>query len=173
MRIGEWKRRVERLKRNTAALYFASRHPRTPIIAKLVVLATVAYALSPIDLIPDFIPILGYLDDLVLLPAGIWIARRLVPEPVWLECQQLAAQQTANLAQNRRAAMVIILVWILACAWLSGLLWRVAWHGPEAGEATVTENPTRNCRARRSLPHCIAVDSRHASRSDPINAEGR
>ena len=126
MRLGEWKRHVEKLKRSTATLYFAARHPQTPFIAKLVVLATVAYALSPIDLIPDFIPILGYLDDLLLLPAGIWIARRLVPEPVWLECQQLAAQQTANMAQNRGAAVVIVLIWVLACAWLLGLLWRVA-----------------------------------------------
>ena len=73
------KAKATQLKREIVALYLAGRDPRTPWYAKAMIAAVVAYALSPIDLIPDFIPILGYLDDLVLLPIGIWLAIRMIP----------------------------------------------------------------------------------------------
>jgi uncharacterized membrane protein YkvA (DUF1232 family) len=85
-----FKNRVRLLKRETHALYLAARHPRTPWYAKLFVAGIVAYALSPIDLIPDFIPILGFLDDLILIPLGIVVAVKLVPADVLAECRAKA-----------------------------------------------------------------------------------
>ena len=87
-RLRRWARR---LKQETLALYLAARHPDTPWYAKLWAGAIVAYALSPIDLIPDFIPVLGYLDDVIILPAMIWVALRLVPAAVLATCRAQAA----------------------------------------------------------------------------------
>jgi uncharacterized membrane protein YkvA (DUF1232 family) len=120
MRFFSWLRdKAGLLKREVLTLYFAVRDPRTPLTAKLVAGLVVAYALSPIDLIPDFIPVLGYLDDLVLVPLGIALALRMVPPAV------LAAARTeaANLLQRPKnwfAAAVIVLLWLaatLAIAW--------------------------------------------------------
>ena len=79
-----------RLKNEIFALWLASRHPRTPLFAKVLAVAVVAYAVSPIDLIPDFIPVLGYLDDILLLPIGIWIVLKLIPGEVMTECRARA-----------------------------------------------------------------------------------
>lgn len=121
-----WKQRVDALKRDTYALYLASRDPRVHWLPKLIIAAAVAYALSPLDLIPDFIPIIGYLDDLILLPLAVWLATRLVPDEVWKACQQEAARQMLRLPRNRRAAVVIILLWLLVAAalgvWLLPIL---------------------------------------------------
>ena len=87
-----WKEKVALLKREIHALYLACRHPDTPWYAKLCALLVVGYALSPIDLIPDFIPVLGYLDDLLLLPLGIALVLRMIPEPVLNECRAQAKQ---------------------------------------------------------------------------------
>lgn len=124
MNDGEWKKWAYSLKKNTYALYLASKDPRVPVLAKIIIGAVVAYALSPIDLIPDFIPVIGYLDDLLLLPIGIWLAIRLVPKPVWKECQIMAAEQTMDVPRDRRAATVIIIIWVLAIAVF--ILW--AWQ---------------------------------------------
>ena len=78
------------LKRDVIAVYLAARDKRTPWIARILALAVAAYALSPIDLIPDFIPVLGYLDDLILVPAGLWLVIRMVPEVVMVEARQRA-----------------------------------------------------------------------------------
>ena len=86
--FGSWKDRAKTLKRETFTLYLACRHPRVPWYAKLLALIVVAYALSPIDLIPDFIPVLGYLDDLVLIPLGLMLVIRLIPADVLAECRQ-------------------------------------------------------------------------------------
>ena len=115
---GTWKRWVGELKKNTYALYLASRNPNVPLPAKIIIGMVVAYALSPIDLIPDFIPVLGYIDDLLLLPLGIWLAIKLIPEDVWQECQALAREQVSDLPGNRRAAAVIIIIWILIVTFL-------------------------------------------------------
>src|SRR5215813_10664131 len=89
------KRRIDDLRSETLALYLAARHPSTPWYAKLVVAAIVAYALSPIDLIPDFVPVLGYVDDLLLIPIGIALAVKLIPAPVLLECRARVREEFA------------------------------------------------------------------------------
>ena len=109
-RIREWARQ---LKQETLALYLAGRHARTPWAAKLLIGMVVAYALSPIDLIPDFIPILGYLDDFVLLPLGIALAVRIIPADVLMECRESARQACeSRLPVSRLTGVIIILVWI-------------------------------------------------------------
>src|SRR6266513_1790156 len=90
------KERVRHLKSETLALWFAARHPGTPWYAKLLVAGIVAYALSPIDLIPDFVPIFGYLDDLILIPLGIVLAIRLIPPPILEECRARAQEAMAS-----------------------------------------------------------------------------
>jgi uncharacterized membrane protein YkvA (DUF1232 family) len=119
-----WKEWTNTLKENTYALYLVSRDPRVSPAAKIVIGAVVAYALSPIDLIPDFIPIIGYLDDLLILSLGIWIAIRLVPQDVWRECRESARQRISELPENRWAAVAIVTIWILALLGLT--LWIVS-----------------------------------------------
>src|SRR5687767_10909632 len=117
--------RAEALKRETLALWYALKHPRTPLAAKVVAGVVVAYALSPIDLIPDFIPVLGLLDDIILLPLGIALCLRLMPAEVMAECR---ARASASLEQPRNyaAAVVIALIWIAALAmigwWAAGFV---------------------------------------------------
>ena len=110
-RLAHWARA---LKRESLVLYYAARDARTPWYVKLIAGGIVAYALSPIDLIPDFIPVLGMLDELLLLPAAIWFALRLVPEPVLAESRR-RAETALERPASRTAAIVIVLVWI-ACA---------------------------------------------------------
>ena len=103
---------AKRLKREIHALYLAARDPRTPWYAKMLVAGVVAYALSPIDLIPDFIPVLGYLDDLLLIPLGIYLALKLIPATVLMEAHQKALLGREPLAKSWLGAMLIILVWL-------------------------------------------------------------
>jgi uncharacterized membrane protein YkvA (DUF1232 family) len=108
-----WRARVAALKRETLALYLAARHPRTPWYARILVAAIAAYALSPIDLIPDFIPVLGLVDELVLLPLAIALALQLIPHDVIVECRTRAAEAFATgRPVSRSAALAIMLVWI-------------------------------------------------------------
>jgi uncharacterized membrane protein YkvA (DUF1232 family) len=100
------------LKREVHALYFAARDQRTPWYAKLMTGCVVAYALSPIDLIPDFIPLLGYLDDLLLLPIGIYLALKLIPPAVLTDSRQKASGKTGKLPKNWIAAIVIVILWV-------------------------------------------------------------
>lgn len=107
------------LKRQTMVLWFCYQHPQTPWLPKWISVFVVAYALSPIDLIPDFIPILGYLDDVIILPLGILLAIRLMPPSVLEESQLKASEREKNDARrpvNRVAAVIIILVWVAAVA---------------------------------------------------------
>jgi len=110
------------LKREVLALWVAARDPRTPWLAKVACAAVAAYALSPIDLIPDFIPVLGYLDDLILVPLGILLAIRLVPAELMAgfraEADRLAARPV-----SRTAAAVIVALWVLGAALLLWALW--------------------------------------------------
>lgn len=101
------------LKAEVAALYLAARDARTPLAAKLVAIAVVAYALSPVDLIPDFIPVIGYLDDLLLVPLGILLAVRLIPAPLMAEFRTRAAGQ-GRLPASRGGAIAIACLWIAA-----------------------------------------------------------
>lgn len=105
--------RARRLKQEVFALVLAWQHPRTPLIAKILVFLIVAYALSPIDLIPDFIPILGYLDDLILVPAGIALALRLIPAEVMAECRARATREKPHGLQWLGLGM-ILLIWMVA-----------------------------------------------------------
>jgi uncharacterized membrane protein YkvA (DUF1232 family) len=93
-------------------LYLACRDPRTPWYAKAFAGVVVAYALSPLDLIPDFIPVLGYLDDLILIPLGIWVAVRLIPALVLEDCRRAASD--VRLAKSRAGAVVIVILWVVA-----------------------------------------------------------
>lgn len=105
------RQRARALKRETYALYLAYRDPRTPWPARIVAACVVAYAFSPIDLIPDFVPILGYLDDLMLVPLGIALALRLIPVEVMAECRE-QAQHAAQRPTNWLAASIIVLIWL-------------------------------------------------------------
>jgi uncharacterized membrane protein YkvA (DUF1232 family) len=117
------KRRTRLLKEETYGLYLAARDPRTPWYAKLLVAAIVAYALSPIDLIPDFIPVLGYLDDLVLIPLGILLALKLIPPQVMAECRTRAQNAMRDGKPiSRAAAAVIIAIWLAAAALILKLI---------------------------------------------------
>ncbi|MBE0558257.1 MAG: DUF1232 domain-containing protein [Proteobacteria bacterium] len=113
-RLKAWARRM---KRDTLALYLARRDPRVPRLAKVMAMVTAAYALSPIDLIPDFIPVLGYLDDLIILPIFIYLTIRLIPPDIMVE---LRAQADQHLSENRprsmTGAVVIILIWLFIAA---------------------------------------------------------
>lgn len=100
------------IKRDSIALYLAARDPRTPWYAQLLAALVVAYALSPIDLIPDFIPVLGLLDDLLLVPAGLWLVLRLIPTDVICDCRARASG-IATRPVSRLAAFVIVVIWIV------------------------------------------------------------
>lgn len=113
---------ARRLKRDVVAVFFAGRDARTPWLARLVALAVASYALSPIDLIPDMIPVLGLLDDLVLVPLGIALALRLVPPAVMAEAR-LRAEALAARPTSRAAAVAIVVVWGLLAAASAVLLW--------------------------------------------------
>jgi uncharacterized membrane protein YkvA (DUF1232 family) len=108
-----WKARVKGLKQNVYALYLSYKDPRTPLAARIVIGLVVAYALSPIDLIPDFIPVLGYLDDLILLPLGIWLAVRLVPRTVFEEAKVQAARALEKPSRNYKVAALIVILWVI------------------------------------------------------------
>ena len=107
------KQRARRLKKETFALYLAARHPATPWYAKVFVAAIVAYALSPIDLIPDFIPVLGFLDEIVLLPLGLALAIRMIPAAVLEECRRRAHEMLRDgKPVSVAAAVVIVVIWV-------------------------------------------------------------
>ena len=110
------------LGRDIMALYVAARDRRTPLPAKLVAGATAAYALSPIDLIPDFIPILGLLDDLLIVPAGIWLALRLIPPVLMAEFRRLA-ERLVDRPRSRGARVMVLATWLLLAALAGLLLW--------------------------------------------------
>jgi uncharacterized membrane protein YkvA (DUF1232 family) len=109
-RLKSWARA---LKRDVVALWIAARDPRTPWYAKAVAAAVAAYALSPIDLIPDFIPVLGYLDDLLIVPLGIALAIRLVPPDLMVDFRRDATLR-ASKPRSFGAALVIVAIWLLA-----------------------------------------------------------
>ena len=106
-----WKERALELKRETFALYFACRDPRVPWHAKVLAVGVVAYAFSPIDLIPDFIPVLGLIDDLILIPLGVIAVRALIPTAVLAECRERAIRMEAG-PPNWIAAGLIVAIWI-------------------------------------------------------------
>ena len=105
------------LNRDGHAIYLASRDPRVPWYAKFLAITVAGYALSPIDLIPDFIPVLGYLDDLIIVPLGIWLVLSLIPEDVMAEYRAMASEAETR-PHGKVAAITIIAIWIFGAAML-------------------------------------------------------
>ena len=117
MNLEAWKRRARRLSAQTYALYLAYRHPRTPWYAKVFAALMVGYVFSPIDPIPDFIPGVGLLDEMVVVPIGVLIAVKMIPREVMEECQEKARVVTeGEKPVSRVAAVVVVAVWLLCVA---------------------------------------------------------
>jgi uncharacterized membrane protein YkvA (DUF1232 family) len=112
--LEQLKTRASSLKKDVFAVYLAAKDPRTPWFAKGLVLLIVAYALSPIDLIPDFVPVLGYLDDLIIVPVGIWLAIRLIPPEVLTEARGAAASSGMDRSIGKFGLAIIIFLWLAA-----------------------------------------------------------
>jgi uncharacterized membrane protein YkvA (DUF1232 family) len=123
--LDKLKTHARALKREAFAVYLAAKDPRTPWYAKVVAFITIAYALSPIDLIPDFIPILGYLDDLLIVPAGIALAIRLIPAEVLEETRETVAIKGVERSVGYIGAAIIIIIWILAIIWSVSMILRL------------------------------------------------
>ena len=112
------------LKRQLMTLWFCRNHPETPLVAKVSAIVVVAYALSPIDLIPDFIPIIGYLDDVIIVPIGTYITLRLMPEKVVIESRAKAeAWFTSNQGRPKNYFMAFVFV----CMWITAAYWMWEW----------------------------------------------
>ena len=120
--IETWKRWAQTIKRDAHALYLASRDPRVPWYAKVAV-AVAAYAASPIDLIPDFIPVLGYLDDLIIVPLGIALVIKLIPPEIMAE-HRTRATAMQDRPVSKTAAAIIIAIWILAIGLTASVAYR-------------------------------------------------
>jgi uncharacterized membrane protein YkvA (DUF1232 family) len=114
MVLRKWKEKAGELKREAYALHLCSQHPQTPLHAKLFALVIVGFAMSPIDLIPDFIPVIGYLDDLILIPFGIALLIRMVPNDVLEECRLKARSRPAGKPMRWFGAAIIISIWAAA-----------------------------------------------------------
>ncbi|MCL5780961.1 MAG: YkvA family protein [Firmicutes bacterium] len=121
--MGKWKQQAKKIKRDVYALYFAYRDQRVPWYAKVFIACVVAYAFSPIDLVPDFIPVLGYLDDLVLIPLGVALALKMIPAPVMEESRDKAERLLKEKPKNWVAGAIILLIWVsllaLILAWVT------------------------------------------------------
>jgi uncharacterized membrane protein YkvA (DUF1232 family) len=111
--LTHWKQQAQNLEVEVYAVYLAYRDPRVPWYARLFAACVVGYAFSPIDLIPDFIPLLGYLDDLLIVPLGIWLVLKMIPPPVMAECRA-RSQEMLRQGQpvNWAAATVIVAIWL-------------------------------------------------------------
>jgi uncharacterized membrane protein YkvA (DUF1232 family) len=122
--MDQWRERAHVLKRQVLALTIAWQDPRTPWAARIVAACVLGYAFSPIDLIPDFIPVLGLLDDLIVIPLGVALAIRLIPAEVWREAQEVAVARPGGARPgplSRVAAIVIVAIWVAVLA----LCWRL------------------------------------------------
>jgi uncharacterized membrane protein YkvA (DUF1232 family) len=122
--IGNWRTKSKQLKSEVYAVYLASKHLKTPWYAKAFAVFMIGYALSPIDLIPDFIPIIGYLDDLIIVPAGIALLVKMIPKEVMEECRKKASSQPiSKKPRSWNAAIIIVIIWLLAIYITLRLLW--------------------------------------------------
>ncbi|MCF6409467.1 YkvA family protein [Pseudalkalibacillus salsuginis] len=111
---------AKRIKRQIFILYFAYKDERVPWYAKVFTACVVAYAFSPIDLIPDFIPVLGYIDDLIIVPLGIVVALKMIPEKVISDCEIKAeAMMKKGKPKNWFVGSIIVLVWVVITLWIS------------------------------------------------------
>ena len=122
----DWKQQVRKLKKETSAIYLACKDSRVPWYARALAAVVVAYALSPIDLIPDIIPVIGYLDDLILVPLGIALVLRMIPPDVLAECREKAESMAQTTPTSRIAAVVVVTIWlllgILAVIWIEPIV---------------------------------------------------
>ena len=123
--IASLKQKASRLKTEIYCLYLAYQDPRVAWYAKAFILVIVAYALSPVDLIPDFIPVLGYVDDLIILPVGIFLALKMIPGEVLKECREKAHFEPIGGRAKWLATLVIIMVWLLVLYLLGRLIWQL------------------------------------------------
>ncbi len=123
-----FKNRLRALKSELAALYLAYRDPRTPWYARVAAILVIGYALSPIDLIPDFIPVLGYLDDLIILPLGIFFAIKLIPAEIMASAREKAAYSDQALPiRNVWGILIIVSLWLVGLGLVGWLIWRLRW----------------------------------------------
>jgi len=121
--VSEWKELVGRIRSDVRALYLAYKDSRTPWYAKMFAALVVGYAFSPLDLIPDFIPVLGHLDDLILIPLGVWLAVRMIPPDVLADAREMARAETSGEdGLGWVAAGLILTLWLLALAAACGVL---------------------------------------------------
>ena len=121
-KLGYW---AQTLKGQLLTLWFCRSHPGTPLGAKIMAALVVAYAFSPIDLIPDFIPVIGYLDDLILIPLGIYITLRMIPAPVLAEARVQAEAWIAEEKEkpkNYCVAVLFVAIWLAAAYWVCSVL---------------------------------------------------
>jgi uncharacterized membrane protein YkvA (DUF1232 family) len=117
--LARWRAKAASLAHTTYALWLSCRDPRVPWYARALAAIVVAYALSPIDLIPDFIPVLGHLDDLVLVPLGLALAVRLIPAEILAEHRAEAARRFATVGpRSRVGVLLVVMVWLAAALWL-------------------------------------------------------
>ena len=129
-RAARWRVRAQAIKRDVYAVYLAARDPRVPWHAKAVAVCVTAYALSPIDLIPDFIPVLGYLDDLIIVPLGIMLVVKLIPPQILAEHRAAAARSSMQ-PRSTAGAVIVIAIWIAGAIAAGWLAWR--WLTPLGG----------------------------------------
>ena len=121
--IEKMKEKTSELKKQVFALYLAYKKKETPLIAKVFTVIVVAYALSPIDLIPDFIPVLGYLDDFILIPMGVAIALKLIPAEIMEECRKEAeAKLQSDIPEAKAAGVIIVMLWILILGFIGYMI---------------------------------------------------
>lgn len=125
--IKKLKEKAKKLKKEITAIYYAYQSPEVGFLPKLIILFTIGYALSPIDLIPDFIPILGYLDDLIIIPALISLALKLIPPEVMTEARKKAEQTPIQLKKNWVFAVIFITIWIILLAAITFAVLRIFW----------------------------------------------
>jgi len=124
LRLRSWARA---LKRQTLVIYYAARDPRTPWFPRLLALVIAGYALSPIDLIPDFIPMLGYLDDVIIVPLGVWLVLRMIPADVIAD-SHAKAQAALEQPASRGMAVAIVAIWLITLCALAAWAWAAFHH---------------------------------------------
>ena len=122
--LEQLKSRAKALKNEAFAVYLAAKDPRTPWYAKGLIFFVIAHTFSPIDLIPDFIPVLGYLDDLIITPSGLWLAVKLIPPEVMDEARRAAAGRGPGRGEDLIGAAAVVLIWLLILAGLINFLLR-------------------------------------------------
>lgn len=120
--IEKIKNKAQKLKKEIKTLYFAYKNPKTPIFPKLIIIFTIGYAMSPIDLIPDFIPIIGYLDDLIILPALIALSIKLIPKNIIENSRKEAEEKSIKLKDNWFFGVLFILIWLVILFYIAKIV---------------------------------------------------